>query len=321
MSANFLHEHPDFKQLIEITAIAQNIQEPSLVEKDYWIMHCLWGLRNVGLRFELKGGTSLSKGLGIIHRFSEDIDIRIEPDEKLLDLKVFAGKNHDKDHQRLSRKTFFDLLATFLEGKISGIVEIERDAAFDDAPRYRNGGVRLRYTPSFDSIEGVKEGILLEVGFDRTAPNLPKSITSWAFEQARTSNVRLIDNRISDVACYDPRYTFVEKLQTVVRKYRQFKETGKLQANFLRHYYDIFHLLALPEVQEFIGTPAYETHKEERFGGDDRKVMNSGAFTLKADADRKEFEAGYTKTRALYYRDQPSLTEILERVSTVLDRL
>ncbi len=28
--------------------------------------------------FELKGGTSLSKGFGVIHRFSEDIDIRIE---------------------------------------------------------------------------------------------------------------------------------------------------------------------------------------------------------------------------------------------------
>lgn len=34
-----------------------------------------------GMAFELKGGTSLSKGFGIIHRFSEDIDIRIEPPE------------------------------------------------------------------------------------------------------------------------------------------------------------------------------------------------------------------------------------------------
>ena len=50
-----------------------------LVEKDYWIMHCLWGLQAQGFQFELKGGTSLSKGFGVIHRFSEDIDIRIEP--------------------------------------------------------------------------------------------------------------------------------------------------------------------------------------------------------------------------------------------------
>lgn len=29
--------------------------------------------------FLLKGGTSLSKGFGIIQRFSEDLDIRVEP--------------------------------------------------------------------------------------------------------------------------------------------------------------------------------------------------------------------------------------------------
>ena len=40
-------------------------------------MHCLWGLQQQGFQFELKGGTSLSKGFGIIERFSEDIDIQI----------------------------------------------------------------------------------------------------------------------------------------------------------------------------------------------------------------------------------------------------
>ena len=50
-----------------------------LVEKDYWIMHCLYGLQQLERRFELNGDTSLSKGYGIINRFSEDIDIRIRP--------------------------------------------------------------------------------------------------------------------------------------------------------------------------------------------------------------------------------------------------
>ncbi|WP_334364278.1 nucleotidyl transferase AbiEii/AbiGii toxin family protein [Bradyrhizobium sp. AZCC 1578] len=53
--------------------------DPALVEKDYWIMHCLYGLRQFGYTFQLKGGTSLSKGHQIINRFSEDIDILIEP--------------------------------------------------------------------------------------------------------------------------------------------------------------------------------------------------------------------------------------------------
>jgi len=79
----YLHDRGDFKTLLEVTASKEKIDDPSLVEKDYWIMHFLYGIQKAGLSFELKGGTTLSKGYGIIHRFSEDIDLRIEPVEKL----------------------------------------------------------------------------------------------------------------------------------------------------------------------------------------------------------------------------------------------
>jgi predicted nucleotidyltransferase component of viral defense system len=65
MSADFLHNHPQFPELIRIVAQQKGI-DPALVEKDYWIMHCLYGLQQLGMTFELKGGTSLSKGFQII---------------------------------------------------------------------------------------------------------------------------------------------------------------------------------------------------------------------------------------------------------------
>src|SRR5262249_12530440 len=148
---------------------------------------------------------------------------------------------------------------------------------------------------------GIKEGILLEVGFDRTAPNSPVNITSWVYERAAAAKVSVADNRARGVPCYDVRYTFVEKLQTVVRKFRQYKETGKVPANFLRHYYDIHHLIDREDVQKFIGTEAYQKHKKERFGGDDIRVANSGALILEDKADRDAFEKQYEKTKALYY--------------------
>jgi len=79
MPDSFLHERSDFKALVATVADIEKINDPALVEKDYWIMHAVYGLKQLGLTFELKGGTSLSKGFGIIQRFSEDIDIRIEP--------------------------------------------------------------------------------------------------------------------------------------------------------------------------------------------------------------------------------------------------
>ena len=88
----FLHELPDAKQLFEVVAHERRIL-PAIVEKDYWMMHCLWGLQQQGYQFELKGGTSLSKGFGIVERFSEDIDIQIHPCA-LLAVKI--GKNQDR---------------------------------------------------------------------------------------------------------------------------------------------------------------------------------------------------------------------------------
>lgn len=57
----FLHQLPDAKQLFEVVAREKNIL-PILVEKDYWLMHLLWGLQQKGFDFSLKGGASLSKG-------------------------------------------------------------------------------------------------------------------------------------------------------------------------------------------------------------------------------------------------------------------
>jgi predicted nucleotidyltransferase component of viral defense system len=71
----FLHQLENAKQLFEIIADERGLL-PGIIEKDYWLMHCLWGIQQQGYQFELKGGTSLSKGFGIIERFSEDIDIQ-----------------------------------------------------------------------------------------------------------------------------------------------------------------------------------------------------------------------------------------------------
>ncbi|WP_281034886.1 nucleotidyl transferase AbiEii/AbiGii toxin family protein [Mesorhizobium waimense] len=97
-----LHDLGDFSDLITVVAADMKI-DSGLVEKDYWIMHALWGLQQFGFRFELKGGTSLSKGYRLIHRFSEDIDILIHPQG---DLPI--GRNHDKPVHIEQRREFFD---------------------------------------------------------------------------------------------------------------------------------------------------------------------------------------------------------------------
>ena len=102
MLHDYLHNHPEFPDLIRIVAGEMSI-DPALVDKDYWIMHSLYGLQTLGLTFELKGGTSLSKGFKIINRFSEDIDIRIDPPN---DQDVKTGINQTKPPHIESRRKF-----------------------------------------------------------------------------------------------------------------------------------------------------------------------------------------------------------------------
>jgi hypothetical protein len=180
MPRDFLHNHPRFGDLIRIVAEARRIV-PALVEKDYWIMQSLYGLQQLGMTFQLKGGTSLAKGYGLIRRFSEDIDIRIEPPAEPA---VMAGHNHDKPAQVESRRAFYDRLAQAII--IHGIQAVERDGSFDDTRRYRSAGIRLIYASINGSVPGLKEGILLEVGFDDVTPNFPRDISSWAYDYAST---------------------------------------------------------------------------------------------------------------------------------------
>jgi hypothetical protein len=135
MPVDYLHNHPEFADLIRIVAEEKNI-DSALVEKDYWIMH---GLQKLGLTFELKGGTSLSKDFQIINRFSEDIDIRIEPPPGR---DVKTGRNQTKPTHIQSRRDFYDWLATTIH--IHGIAKVERDATFDNKDMF-GAGIRLFY--------------------------------------------------------------------------------------------------------------------------------------------------------------------------------
>ena len=306
--ADFLHERRDFDQVLLLVADERSI-DPTLVEKDYWIMHCLWGLQAQGFKFELKGGTSLSKGFGVIHRFSEDIDIRIEPP---VDMNVKTGRNQDKPAHVASRRAYYDQLAASIV--IPGVDSIERDTQFDD-DKLRSAGIRLSYSPRASTLRGVKDGILLELGFDDTAPNRPVTISSWALEVARDRGVDVFDNRALGVPCYAPTHTFVEKLQTISTKYRRLGEVQAFPGNFLRHYYDVYCLLGMSEVLAFMREPAYQERKAQRFrGGDEQVISRNPAFVLADSAERERFALEYRKTQALYYQGQPDFDALVARI-------
>lgn len=314
----FLHDHKDFPGLLRIIEEETGILA-YLVEKDYWIMHCLFGLRRQGYIFQLKGGTSLSKGYGIIHRFSEDIDLHINPPAEL---GINENPNNSNPKNIEKKKEYYDTLTK--EISIPGITSVERDTAFDDNKKYNSGGIRLIYETTTTRVEGIKQGILLEAGYDNVVPNRPVTISSWAYDRANSiPDLNIVDNRATEIVCYDPRYTFVEKLQTIATKFRKEINTGVATTNYMRQYYDMYCLLGEQQIIDFIGTNAYIEHKKKRFPIEDFEIpiSENQAFLLQDLAIRDNFRQRYEATKALYYQGQPDFDEVLSRIGTHVEHL
>lgn len=77
-----LFEPPDFDQAI--LRAAEHFRDrglrPAIVEKDYFVTEALRMIATRGSDGVIfKGGTSLAKGWNLIQRFSEDIDIFLDP--------------------------------------------------------------------------------------------------------------------------------------------------------------------------------------------------------------------------------------------------
>ena len=172
-------------------------------------------------------------------------------------------------------------------------------------------------------VHGLKEGILLEAGFDNITPNQPITISSWAYNKSQESRVKVIDNRAIDVLCYDPAYSFVEKLQTIATKFRNETETGKEVKNYMRQYYDVYSLLNDVRVLEFIGTEEYFKHKERRFPEKDFEIPinKNEAFLLSDKETRTKFKKRYEESKELYYKGQPQFEELLNRLRQHVDSL
>jgi hypothetical protein len=96
-----LFEHRDFEQAI--LQAAEHFRDhglrPALIEKDYFVTEVLRIIStNYGDKIIFKGGTSLSKGWNLIRRFSEDIDIFLDP----LAYRPALGKNAiDRELKRI----------------------------------------------------------------------------------------------------------------------------------------------------------------------------------------------------------------------------
>jgi hypothetical protein len=165
---SFVHEDPDFDALVRIVADKRGLAL-SLVEKDYWVTHALWVLLDSGFEVWLKGGTSSSKGFSLIERFSEDLDLKIEPGRVAEVLEVTNWKSESRSATS-AREAYFTALASRLAVPGAEVV-LDRDSA-DRSWRMANLLLMYPQRQAEDLGGLLRPFVLLEVGSARVVPSV-----------------------------------------------------------------------------------------------------------------------------------------------------
>ena len=237
---NFIHEDSEFSELLAI--VQRHLADKglalseALVEKDYWVTHTLWSLHHLGLEVWFKGGTSLSKGFGLIQRFSEDLDLKIEGGR--YELPKVTNWKSDKPGRIAERRAFFEAVSGLA---IPGL-RLRLDPESMDE-KCQGAEIQAIYPGiHLAALEhSMKPFVLLEVGEARVRPFLDRPLSSFVhdFLQGTGRLKDYEDNRPASVRCIHPMVTLIEKLDAISSRFKR----GRDASEFIRHYEDAAHII------------------------------------------------------------------------------
>jgi hypothetical protein len=249
---SFVHEDQEFQQLIGVVARDTGIAA-ALIEKDYWVTHTLWALHETGLELWFKGGTSLSKGFGLIQRFSEDLDLMIQHGTApgLPEVTNWTSANKGPVKKRAE---FYEALVGAL---VVPSVRVERDESRID--KQVRGADYLGHYPGTlleQLAPAMSPFVRLEVGRARVVPYVSRGLGSFVHTHLEKLNMLAdyADNRPAAVRCVHPLVTLFEKLDAMARRYAR----DEMEADaFVRHYEDTAQIIrAINDLPDMGMTPA-----------------------------------------------------------------
>lgn len=252
------------------TATAQRIgTTPQNVEKDFWVCWTLDALFNgvpEGPRLLFKGGTSLSKGFGLIRRFSEDIDVTVFRDDlgeaySVADLQGVTGKKRDKalDAIREACEAFIngamlDNLARIAAeaSARNGIAAGQLTIVPDDKDRQT---LLVRYPTATEDDAYIPKAVKIESGAKSALdPNSIRSIRPYLEQDAPG-----LDLEVPNVTVVDAERTFWDKVVILHGLRHWYESKGVLRGGgnrISRHYYDLHELMQTPLGDQAIADPA-----------------------------------------------------------------
>lgn len=210
----------------------------SSIEKDWWVVQTLSIIFSMEYWNVLvfKGGTSLSKGWNLIHRFSEDIDLAL--DRTFLG---FSGELTKGDIRRLRRKSFQFITDVFTDelrrefftlGFENVTVNYREVENHDQDPLI----IEINYPALTEKGSYLNPAILVEIG----SRSLKEPFTQRTFGSI-VSEVfvdRLFADNPITIPVVNPERTFLEKIFLLHEEFQKPQEKIRVE-RLSRHLYDI----------------------------------------------------------------------------------
>jgi hypothetical protein len=238
---SYLFERSDFAELIAATGDDNGIGNAGIVEKDYFVTETLRLIaRDFGDVVIFKGGTSLSKGWKLIDRFSEDIDLYVEPAES--------------DQATLAR---FEQVAA-LVASFPGFVERLGRRETKGTSSWTEEFV---YKSRVDTLGGISPVVLLEAGIQSAdQPTESRALSSLIGEMldSRGAESGTDDRAPFEMRLLHFRRTFVEKLFTLHSRVERVRKQGKELGRDARHYYDLAMLMDEPQTRAMLDSEEFK---------------------------------------------------------------
>lgn len=186
------------RRIFQDTAASLSVRA-AMMEKDFWVCWTLGRIFSdswLGKVLRFRGGTSLSKGYGLIKRFSEDIDITLDKGLVLTDDEnnLLRSKSvYQKNKQEVS-DIAAEYIGTTLKDKIKAVigdtVEVYTDEEYAEKfPKFHTGKINNKnlhvvFPKVVEDYSGLLPDILLEIGIlSALTPNEPREILPYIAEQ------------------------------------------------------------------------------------------------------------------------------------------
>jgi hypothetical protein len=248
-----LFEHPDFEQAI--LQATEHFRErklrPAIIEKDYYVTEALRVIAATsGNKVIFKGGTSLAKGWNLIQRFSEDIDIFLDPTT----FQPALGKNAiDRELKKLRDAVGQHPALSFVEAESKTIGGFGRNDRFSYIQRFGGPGeVANRVLLEAGTASGREPSAIIELR-SYLGQYLEEKKQSLGAEDEAPFALRLLHFR----------RTFVEKMFAIHGKVELLKRDRQPLGSYARHYYDLFQLSEHSEVGTMLRSDEYAAIKAD----------------------------------------------------------